>query len=125
MQTKSSQSIGQNLTPFFGVTDAVVVAGNANMDTAQPGGQPTLSTSSTGSNQVLYVFAGFFIFLLLLKYASEHEKAGMDPRILGIGVWNFVTVGTLAMFWFVLWKVIVNKYSASWLAPIRTFVNAA
>lgn len=68
-------------------------------------------------NYLWYVL-GIVIVLVALKYASEHERSGMDPKIAGIGVYNYVVIGTMAMLFIVTGKVILNKYPVKGLTEI-------
>ena len=67
------------------------------------------ATSTANVNYLWYLF-GVLVLLAIMKYASEHEKRGFDPQFLGIGVWNFFSVGILAMLFLVTGKAIFNKY---------------
>jgi hypothetical protein len=70
----------------------------------------------------LYMMGAVVLLLVLLKIGSEHEKAGMDTHLMGIGVWNFIVVGILALLFLVSSKAILNKYPVSGLTQI---VNAS
>lgn len=83
---------------------------------------PTTGTPTTHAipspTSYAYYFIGFIVLLAVMKYASEHEKAKMDPKILRIGVWNFFSVGILATFFIVGFKVILAKYPVAGLSQI-------
>jgi hypothetical protein len=66
----------------------------------------------------LYVLGGIFVLLVILKVGSEHEKSGMEPHLLGVGVWNFVVIGIMALLFLVAGKAILNKYPIAGLTPI-------
>jgi hypothetical protein len=70
----------------------------------------------------LYMLGAIVLLLVILKIASEHEKAGMETHLMGIGVWNFIVVGILALLFLVSSRAILNKYPVSGLTQI---VNAA
>lgn len=70
----------------------------------------------------LWFILGIVIILAILKYASEHEKAAMEPKIVGVGVYNWVVVGILAMLFMLVTKTILNKYPIKGLTDI---VNAS
>jgi hypothetical protein len=70
----------------------------------------------------LYVLGGIFLLLVLAKVGSEHEKSGMQPHLMGVGVWNFVVVGILAVLFLVSSKAILNKYPVPGLTQV---INAA
>jgi hypothetical protein len=90
------------------------IAGNANPAQA--------SMVETPRVNPLYVLGALVLLLVILKIASEHEKSGMEPHLMGIGVWNFIVVGILAVLFLVASKAILNKYPVSGLTQI---VNAA
>lgn len=70
----------------------------------------------------LYILGGIVILLVLLKVGSQHEKSGMEPHLMGIGVWNFVVVGIMALLFLVAGKAILNKYP---VPGLTTIINAA
>ncbi len=70
----------------------------------------------------LYMLGAIVLLLVILKIASEHEKAGMETHLMGIGVWNFLVVGILALLFLVAMRAIFNKYPVSGITQI---VNAA
>ena len=70
----------------------------------------------------LYMLGAIVLLLVILKVGSEHEKAGMETHLMGIGVWNFIVVGILALLFLVSSRAILNKYPVQGLTQI---VNAA
>ena len=88
---------------------------------SQPPNQPQAHVATPRANYVAYLI-GIAVFLIVLKFASEHEKYGIDPKIGGIGAWNFVVFGIMAQLWFVGTKVIFNKWQVKGITDI---VNAA
>ena len=83
----------------------------------------TLTTSqNTAPVSALWYLLGIFIILVVLKYASEHEKAGMDPKLLGVGVWNLVAVTLLATLGIATEKILLNKYPIKGLTDLINVV---
>jgi len=82
----------------------------------------TVTTDSPNRPAVnwLWTLLAVFVFMVLLKIAVEHEKSGMQMSFVGVGVWNFVAVGTMAMFFHVVMKAIFNKW---YIKGITDFVN--
>jgi len=70
------------------------------------------------ANYWAYLLAIFGV-LVMLKFASEHEKSGLDPKIAGIGVYNFVVVGIMSSVFIISTKVILTKY------PVKGLSNLA
>lgn len=58
----------------------------------------------------MWYLLGVFILLVVIKILSEHEKSKLNPSIMGIGVFNFVVIGIMAMLFMVVAKIIFNKY---------------
>ena len=76
--------------------------------------QPKVST--------LWYLASIVLLIVILKFAMEHEKSGMEPSFVGIGVYNFIAVGLMALLFIILAKLITNKWQVPGLTHI---VNAA
>lgn len=76
------------------------------------GERATTYAAATAEDQPNYLWylLGIFILLVIAKIASEHEKSGMEPAFIGIGLFNFFVVGITAMLFLLLGKVIVNKW---------------
>ena len=94
---------GDNVNPSAGNTDAATF---------------TNASTVTPKTSTLWYVAGIVILLVILKYGSEHEKSGLEPKIVGIGVWNFATVGIMAILFILVIKTILNKYSVPGLTDI-------
>lgn len=97
--------------------------GNMDNSFADTGANVSGNTSTTVSSvNYLWYFAAIVAFLIVLKYASEHEKSEFQPSLVGIGVWNFVTIGIMAMLFLATMKVIVNKYHIKGVTDLVNFV---
>lgn len=91
---------------------------------AMPGTSVSASVSSniaaqTGPtpNYLWYLF-GVVVLLVVLKWASEHERSEMQVRLVGIGMWNFVATGLMAALFIFVAKVTLNKYPVKGITPI-------
>lgn len=104
-----------------GIQDQLTLSG-----TMQPMGIPTsgieddalFESSQAPKVNYLWYILGVVILLAGLKYASEHEKSGMEPRIVGVGVYNWIVVGVLAMLFMLVGKTILNKYPVKGLTDL-------
>lgn len=70
----------------------------------------------TASNPWI-TFVAIIVILCILKWAMEHEKSGMQPAFMGIGMYNFIAVTLMATLGILTEKAIVNKY------PIKGVTN--
>lgn len=92
-------------TPIVGVPTAI-----------DPTLQPAPKTS------ILWDLAAIVLVIIALKFAVDHEKSGIEPAFVGIGVYNWVAVGLMAMVFLVVAKTLANKYPVPGLSHI---INAA
>lgn len=83
--------------------------------------QGDVSPAKEGPNR-LWIVGAIVALIIILKYATEHEKAGMDTKLVGIGVWNFIAIGLMAMLFLVVMKTINNKYPIVGLSDV---INAS
>jgi hypothetical protein len=72
-------------------------------------------------NYLWYILA-IFLLLVALKYASQHERSGMQPAIAGIGVYNYIVIGIMSMLFIITAKVILNKYQVKGLTTLVNMV---
>lgn len=80
------------------------------------------TTTPAPKHSILWDLAAVVLLLVLLKFAIEHEKSGVDPAFVGIGVWNWVAVGLMAMTFLIIAKTLANKYSIPGLTHL---INAS
>lgn len=81
----------------------------------------TQQTSTVApATKVLTYMAAVFVLLLIIKYASEHERSGFNPAFLGVGFYNLVTVTLMAVLGLSASKVILNKYYVPGLTELVT-----
>ena len=90
--------------------------GVANGDSIEPAQLTTQQTAGSGQaaaspkTSYLWYIAAVVVLLVIIKFASEHEKSGMDPSFVGIGVYNFIAVTFMAILGIWIVKIIANKY---------------
>jgi hypothetical protein len=126
MISRSGQSIPASAGPFL---DNIGGLTRSNTDVGG-GGNATnagIQAASGPPPNVLPYIGGLIILLIILKYAMEHEKSGLDPKVLGINVANWITVTLLAIFGIVSAKAIVNRSSTTTgvVGGIKSIINAA
>lgn len=100
--------------------DSIYVIPNgapADANVLTPPANTQASTAIPGASYQWYIVA-IIAFLVILKYASEHEKADMDPKLVGIGVWNFISVGIMSLLFIVIAKVSFAKYPVPGISQI-------
>jgi len=88
-------------------------------------GTPTTTDTATNTPpkiSTLWYLGSIVLLIVILKFAMEHEKSGMEPSFVGIGVYNFIAVGLMALLFIVLAKVIVNKWQVPGLTHV---INAS
>lgn len=107
MVSPSNLSFNSGTDPSMAILDPI---------TTQPNSAST-SVQMPSANYTMYII-GIVVLLIVMKFASEHEKSKMDPKIVGIGVWNFMSVGILATLFLVGMKVIMAKYPIPGIAQI-------
>lgn len=76
-----------------------------------------MTTKAPAVNYLWYIF-GIFILLVVFKFASESSKTSINPSFMGVGLWNFFTVGIMATLFIVVEKTILNKYRVTGLTDI-------
>ena len=118
-QTQSGQIYPFDAGPGVGYQDILTMVpySMGDVNTVLPStGEPMSDYMDAKTGDVtpkvnyLWYLLAIFLLLVLLKYASEHEKTDMQPAIAGIGVYNFVVIGIMAMLFSIVGKVIFNKY---------------
>jgi hypothetical protein len=95
---------------------------------AVSGGTAALSGTTTGSPtsknnpQTVYYLIAVLLILVALRYLTEHEKSRMDVHLVGIGVYNWLIVGLLAVTFEAASKAILNRY---YVKGVTELFNAA
>jgi hypothetical protein len=112
------RGIGTNTNVQDDVTNASDIA-----DVTNTSGSNVPSDNSSAGKQVVVTIVAVIIGLIVLKYLSEHEKAGMEMHLISIGVWNWIIGGLMVVLFIVCAKTIVNKYNVP--VGLRNFINAA
>jgi hypothetical protein len=87
----------------------------------QATGTAVMQAATPPVNPLLYL-AVIVLFLVGIKFASEHERSGFSPTLIGVGVWNMIAVGGMALLFILCLKIVVNKYQ---VPGLTTLVNAA
>lgn len=87
-----------------------------------PAAVATPSKIPASASAYLGTLGAVLALLLVLKFSMEHEKSGMEPHLLGIGVWNLIAVSTMAMLGIACQKIVVNKYLPGY-KPLVDIVN--
>lgn len=101
---------GSTASPIVGAPDAYTLA---------TGGAPV---PSQGHANTIPSIIAIVVFLLVLKWATERASSKADPAILGVNVYNFVSVGLMSVLFITGSKAIANKY----IIPGATdLINAA
>lgn len=59
---------------------------------------------------LLWILFALFLIVVAMKFAMEHEKSGMQPHFIGIGLWNFVAIGLMVTLFIIVEKTILNKF---------------
>jgi uncharacterized oligopeptide transporter (OPT) family protein len=105
---------GDDIEPTQGVTDQATFGAN------------TASVPTPKASYMWYI-AAVVVVLLIIKFASEHEKSGIDPQFVGIGVYNFVAVTFMAVLGIWVVKIIANKYGSATgpTSGLTDLINAA
>ena len=120
--TTSGQTYAFGLGPGMQPQD-ILTTPQEFIDEIAGGASPAPITQPVQSKvNPLYMLGAVVLLLIILKIGSEHEKAGMETHLMGIGVWNFIVVGILALLFLVSSRAILNKYPVQGLT---TLVNAA
>ena len=83
-------------------------------------GQPSYSNTSSPAPAKNYshYLLGFFVLLIVLGYAVKHEKSGMEPAHIDIGVWNWIAVGIMATTFIVLMKTIFTIHTVPGISEV-------
>jgi hypothetical protein len=113
-------SLNDALTSSSGA-DLFVVPGTS-ADSQYLASPTPVATSSTTPNiapaNYAYYIVAIILLLGVLKFATEHEKSDMDPKFVGIGVYNFFAVGIMSMLFLVIGKVAFAKYPVPGISQI-------
>lgn len=110
-------------TSGFGVQDRLTRSTmNSSAGVFTPQGAETVAGDDAPEvNTVGYLIAAF-VLLVILKYATEHEHANMQVELVGISVWNWISIGLMSTLFIVSFKTILNKYP---IKGITQLVNVA
>lgn len=131
--TAGGQTIPQSVGPGVGLLDMLTQGssfmtgtGTGQLVASPAPAAPSLAAAAAkvpaSAAAYLGTLGAILVILLVLKFAMEHEKSGMEPHLLGIGMWNLVAVSTMAVLGIAGTKIIVNKY-ASGYKPLVDIVN--
>lgn len=107
-------------SPGVGYDDAIIQS-SGNPSVVSAAGD-VAGAASTPKVSTLWYFFGIIALIIALKFSMEHEKSGMDPQLIGIGVFNLLSVTFMALIGFILLKTILNKYNVPGLTDL---VNAS
>lgn len=118
LQSIQGVGIAQALTIPGNASSFISVGTPADSGVITPTVVPASSPTVLPQANYVYYLLGIIVLLAVLKYASEHEKSDMDPRIAGIGMYNFVVIGIMAMLFNVSAKVIFAKYPVKGISQI-------
>lgn len=114
----SAAAAGRNM-----VQDALIAPSAGGLGAVQDGSRAdSLLNPNTQQINPLWYLLAIVILLGVLKFAMEHEKSGLDPKIVGIGVANFVVIGVMATLWIAVEKIIVNKWHVNGLTDLINLV---
>ena len=108
---------GQSGSMSLGTVDNVFgYSGTSDNNTADVTVTPTNSNMSS-----IWYFLLVAAILVVIKFLVEHEKSGVQPVIMGVGVYNFIVITLIAILGIAGFKVIFNKYQ---VPGLTTLVNA-
>ena len=111
------RGIGSPLKVQDRLTAPLSLSGGSSIVSADAG---MISLPDESVNPLWYLLA-VFAFLVIARFATEHENSGIDPKFMSIGIYNFLAVGIMATLFIVVEKIIINKW------PVKGFqqlVNA-
>ena len=108
LMTLPVNSLNPVATPALQAPDA---AGNIDVTATDQAAAPP-------RHNYLLVMLGIVVLLIVLKYASEHEKSGMQPSLVGIGLWNWIVVTIMAVLGLATAKTLVMKYPVKGLTEV-------
>jgi hypothetical protein len=98
-----------------------MLMGDTQVDAQATAGVGTTSAKTSASIWItLVVVLGL---LIVMKFSIEHEKSGMQPALMGIGIWNWVAVTIMATLGIVTEKALLNKWN--YIPGLTDYVNAA
>ena len=126
--TKSGETYGLPLSPGVTTASMLTSGGYSNIATQANGINPDVvqSTSNqaiTAGNKPVVWFLAILAFLVIAEYARKHEKMKLDnPKIIGIGVLNWIFVTALATSGIFAFKVILNKWHVKGLTDLINVV---
>jgi hypothetical protein len=120
-QTRPGISLDDQLTNGA-VGMGMALGANTQVDVESTSGVAVAATPKVAASIwiTLTVVVGL---LVVMKFAIEHEKSGMQPALMGIGVWNWVAVTIMATLGIVTEKALLNKYN--YIPGLTEYVNAA
>jgi hypothetical protein len=121
--TNSGMNVGVSFNP--GLSSLSRLTGMPGLDVNhQLGADPSQAILTPTAPQINYgwYLVGVIVLLVVLKYASQHERSEMQPALAGIGVWNFIVVGIMASLFIVVFKIGLNKYPITGLTQIANAI---
>jgi len=90
--------------------------------------QSGLSVGSNAAISPLTFLFGFLGLLVLLRIIADAEHTDFQPAHIHIGAFNTIVVGSMALVWIVLFKIIGNSSvitSLPYTSGFTQLVNAA
>jgi hypothetical protein len=121
--TSDGRVVPLDVRPGIGINDLLTMPGDELSHPEMIGGNDAVQTSAAATDKpkvnYLWYILGVAVFLVLIRI-SESKIHGSQPAVLGVGIYNMVVVGTMALLWIVVVKVILNKYHVSGLSEIAS-----
>jgi hypothetical protein len=80
----------------------------------------SLDTSQEVANEPnkLWYLLAILALVIVLKFAMEHDKMGMEPSFIGIGVYNYLAIGLMSMLFIIPAKTLANIYYVPGLSEV-------
>lgn len=99
---------------FSGLQDSLTIAGSSNLNNLPMGvhadaGYITAAPTTRTPNYLAWI-GGFFLVIVALHFIQRHEKVGIEGKLTGINLHNWVVNGILVMSFLIAVKILVNKY---------------
>jgi hypothetical protein len=96
----------------------------ATADYAAPNGDASVTDDSPDTVRSRFLWTVFAVFVLLvaLRFATENDRFGEQPRLVGVGVYNLTVVGIKASLFIALMKLITVKYPVKGLTDFYAMI---
>lgn len=122
-QTNSGDLYGISFEPGMSRADMYTVASFSQVAT-QPIGTKTDSGLSQPAQKTgaLWYLLGFVILIFAAKFLVEHEKSGLDPKIMGFGLFNMLAATIMVIPGIAVTKIVLNKYQVKGLTDLVNIV---